>query len=117
MRAITPPDASLLEAVADLGHVGGVEAADDEDGRAAQETGEQEWDGGVPGRKPADDGVGSSHGPPGGERPGEWARLGVLTHVVAFRKQVTVDHDEACRPTVDEENACHGPRLYARRPS
>ena len=74
------------------------------DGRR-RSRGEQERDGGVPGREPADDDVGSSHGPPGGERPGEWARLGVLAHVVAFREQVTVDHDEACRPAVGEEDA------------
>ena len=55
------PQAALLVAVADVRHVGRVEAADDHHRRLAQQPGERDREEGVPGGEPAEHEVGPQH--------------------------------------------------------
>ena len=104
-RAAAEPAA--LVAVADLGHVRGVKAADHEHRWPAQQPGQRDREEGVPGGKPAEHQIGPQYTADEFQRVGEAAGLVEVLHVVTLGQDRPVDLHEARPAAVGVEDAGH----------
>ena len=90
-----PAEASLLVAVADVGHVRRVEAADDQNRGLAQQPRQRDRKERVPRGEPAEDHVRAQHAPEHAQRVRHAAGLEQVLDLVALGEDLAVDRDEA----------------------
>ena len=110
------PQAAALVAEPDVGHVGGVESADDQHRRLSQQPGERDREEAVPVGKPREHEIGAQHAADHRDRVGQAARLVEVLQLEALGQDLAVDGYEAGLARVDVEDALAAHR-QARAPT